>query len=128
MFGLRYAIRSLSRAKGFAATVIPTLALGSGADTAIFNVVRGVLLQPFAGDSSIVGKALRVGGKAVPVVGALQAAPAFPERMDALMNMVNSEPRVSAMMVTGRTHRMTQMIARLAPGATVGAARAEVAT
>src|SRR5207237_6086511 len=34
---------------------------------------------------------------------------------------------LSAMMVTGRTHRMTEMIARLAPGATVAQARAEVA-
>ena len=43
------------------------------------------------------------------------------------MNMVNSEHHLSAMMVTGRTHRMTEMIARLAPGATVEQARAEVA-
>ena len=42
------------------------------------------------------------------------------------MNMVNSEHHLSATMVTGRTHRMTEMIARLAPGATVQQARAEV--
>jgi putative ABC transport system permease protein len=41
---------------------------------------------------------------------------------------VNSEHHISAMMVTGRTHRMTQMIARLAPAVTVAEARAEVAT
>ncbi len=81
----------------------------------------------FGGDSSIVGKTLRINGRGVPVVGVLQAAPDFPERMDAVMNMVNSAHHVSAMMVTGRTHRMTQMIARLAPGATVAEARAEVA-
>ncbi|MBA3557815.1 MAG: ABC transporter permease, partial [Gemmatimonadaceae bacterium] len=57
----------------------------------------------------------------------LQPAPYFPGRIDALMNMVNSEHHVSAMMVTGRTHRMTEMVARLAPGATVAQARAEVA-
>ena len=44
------------------------------------------------------------------------------------MNMVISEHHTSAMMVQGRTHRMTEMIARLAPGATVEQARAEVAT
>ena len=78
----------------------------------------------FGGDPSIVGKSLRINGQGVPVVGILQAAPDFPERMDAVMNMVNSEHHVSAMMVTGRTHRMTEMIARLAPGATVAEARA----
>ncbi|HSL71846.1 MAG TPA: FtsX-like permease family protein, partial [Longimicrobiales bacterium] len=40
---------------------------------------------------------------------------------------VISEHHTSAMMVHGRTHRMTEMIARLAPGATVEQARAEVA-
>src|SRR2546426_7242291 len=43
---LRFALRSLSRAKGLAATVILTLALGIGANAAIFGVVRGVLLRP----------------------------------------------------------------------------------
>src|SRR5499426_1158002 len=43
---LRYAIRSLSRARGFAIAVILTLGLGIGANTAIFSVVRGVLLKP----------------------------------------------------------------------------------
>ena len=44
----RVASRSLIRAKGLAATVIITLALGIGANAAIFSVVRGVLLQPLA--------------------------------------------------------------------------------
>ena len=43
---LRYAVRSLSRARGFAFTVIITLGLGIGANTAIFSAVRGVLLRP----------------------------------------------------------------------------------
>jgi putative ABC transport system permease protein len=43
---LKYAIRSLSRSKGLAATVILTLALGIGANAAIFSLVRGVLLRP----------------------------------------------------------------------------------
>ena len=43
---IRVGIRSLLRAKGLAATVVITLALGIGANAAIFSVVRGVLLRP----------------------------------------------------------------------------------
>jgi putative ABC transport system permease protein len=43
---VRIAFRSLSRAKGLAFTVIATLALGIGANAAIFSLVRGVLLRP----------------------------------------------------------------------------------
>src|SRR5574341_1786645 len=43
---LKIGLRSLRRAKGLAATVVVTLALGIGANAAIFSVVRGVLLRP----------------------------------------------------------------------------------
>jgi putative ABC transport system permease protein len=43
---IRFAVRSLLRVKGLTATVIVTLALGIGANAAIFSVVRGVLLRP----------------------------------------------------------------------------------
>src|SRR5215471_13595418 len=45
---LKFAARSLMRAKGLTVTVIVTLALGIGANAAIFSVVRGVLLRPLA--------------------------------------------------------------------------------
>src|SRR5690348_1198716 len=43
---IRIAVRSLGRSKGLAFTVIATLALGIGANAAIFSLVRGVLLRP----------------------------------------------------------------------------------
>ena len=84
-------------------------------------------MKRFGGDSSIVGKQLQTENTSVTVIGVVQPAPYFPDHMDALGNMVISPHHVSSYMIQGRSHRMTEMIARLAPGATVDQARAQVA-
>ena len=49
---IRFAVRSLGRAKALTGTVVVTLALGIGANAAIFSVVRSVLLRPLVNRDS----------------------------------------------------------------------------
>jgi putative ABC transport system permease protein len=89
---------------------------------------HGFWMKHYRGDSSIVGKQVRLGGGSATVIGVLQPAPFFPRAVDAFFNMVASPHHVSAQMVQGRTHRMTEVVARLTPTATLEQVRAEVAT
>jgi predicted permease len=84
-------------------------------------------MRRFGGDSSVVGSQVRLDATSVTVIGVLEPAPFFPGEVDVLLNMVVSPHHLSAQMVEAREHRMTEVIARLAPGATLEQARTEVA-
>jgi len=83
-------------------------------------------------DPSVVGKQIRLesimGARSATVVGVLEPSVPYPVATEIIANVVTSPHHLSATMVTGREHRMTEVFARLAPGATVEAARAELRT
>jgi putative ABC transport system permease protein len=239
MRDLKVAVRSLARTKGLAITVVLTLALGIGANAAIFSVVRGVLLRPLVNrdedrllyirqsapgyreensafsvpeivdlgrelhtitelgtfsqvdftvlglgepreirsgvvdgnyfdvmglqpvlgrllgpsddgpkaqgavvltysfwrnalhsDPTVLGKTLQLGSfegsRSATIVGVVEPSVPYPVETEFFANVVTSPHHLSATMVQGRTHRMTEVFARLAPNATLEKARAEV--
>ena len=84
-------------------------------------------MRMFGGAPDVVGRRVRVNGQALAIVGVLQPAPHYPQRTDVFVNMVTSPHHLSATMVQGRTHRMTEVFARLTAGTNVAQANAELA-
>jgi len=83
-------------------------------------------------DPSVLGKTVRLesssGARSAAIVGVLEPSVPYPVATEIIANVVTSPHHLSATMVTGREHRMTEVFGRLAPGATVDAARAELQT
>src|SRR2546427_930417 len=79
-------------------------------------------------DPSVLGKTVRLGTRAATIVGVLEPSVPYPAETEIIANAVTSPHHLSATMVTGRIHRMTELFGRLAPGADLDSARAELRT
>ncbi|HKX31099.1 MAG TPA: ADOP family duplicated permease [Blastocatellia bacterium] len=79
-------------------------------------------------DPSVLGKTVRLGDRLATIVGVLEPSVPYPAETEIIANVVTSPHHLSATMVTGRVHRMTELFARLAPGADLESARAELQT
>jgi predicted permease len=77
-------------------------------------------------DESVVGKGVRLGDRTATIVGVLEPSIPYPAETEIIANVVTSPHHLSATMVDGRVHRMTELFGRLAPGADLDAARAEL--
>jgi putative ABC transport system permease protein len=80
-------------------------------------------------DPSVIGKTIRlgsIGDRSATVIGVLEPCVPYPQDTEIISNMVTSPHHLSATMVTGRIHRMTELFGRLAPGVTLNQARAEL--
>src|SRR5919206_1362144 len=84
-------------------------------------------MQHFGGDRGVVGRIVRINDRPSTIIGVVQRAPHYPTRTDVFVNMVTSPHHMSATMVQGRTHRMTEVFARQAPTATLEQTRSEIA-
>ncbi|HET9408667.1 MAG TPA: ADOP family duplicated permease [Candidatus Sulfotelmatobacter sp.] len=83
----------------------------------------------FKKDQSIIGKTVRlgsIGDRTATVIGVLEPCVPYPQDTEIIANVVTSPHHLSATMVTGRIHRMTEIFGRLAPGATLDQTRAEL--
>ncbi len=79
-----------------------------------------------ASDPGVLGKTIRLDTRTATVVGVLEPSVPYPVDTEIIANVVTSPHHLDAMMVTGRTHRMTELFGRLKPGVTVAQARAEL--
>jgi len=83
-------------------------------------------------DPRVIGKTVRLesftGARAAVIVGVLEPSVPYPVETEIIANVVTSPHHLSATMVTGREHRMTEVFARLAPGANLDSARTELRT
>jgi predicted permease len=78
-------------------------------------------------DPAVVGRTIRLGSRTATIVGVLEPAVPYPTETELIANVVTSPHHLSAVMTTDRQHRMTELFGRLAAGASLDAAKAELA-
>ena len=83
-------------------------------------------------DANVIGKVIRLGSmmqaRSATIVGVLEPSVPYPADTELIANIVTSPHHLSATMVQGREHRMTDVFGRLAPGASLKSVRAELRT
>jgi len=70
-------------------------------------------------DPTVIGKTVRlgsIGDRSATIIGVLEPCVPYPQDTEIIANVVTSPHHLSATMVTGRIHRMTEIFGRLAPG------------
>jgi predicted permease len=77
-------------------------------------------------DPSVLGKTVRLGERSATIVGVLEPSVPYPSETEIIANVVTSPHHLSATMVTGRVHRMTELFGRLSPGVDLETARADL--
>jgi putative ABC transport system permease protein len=80
-------------------------------------------------DPWVIGKTVRLGStgdRSATIIGVLEPCVPYPQDTEIIANVVTSPHHLSATMVTGRIHRMTELFGRLAPGVTLDQALAEL--
>src|SRR6202158_4524408 len=80
-------------------------------------------------DPSVIGKTVRlgsIGDRSATIIGVLEPCVPYQQDTEIIANVVTSPHHLSATMVTGRIHRMTELFGRLAPGVHLDQARAEL--
>jgi putative ABC transport system permease protein len=84
--------------------------------------------ESLAGDRSVIGRTIRLGDRSATIIGVVEPSVPYPAQTEIIANVVTSPHHLSATMVQGRVHRMTEVFGRLRAGIELQAARADIRT